>query len=284
MGDDGVAGMVVARDSLGIVRHGRMLQVVDELLFALQLDEEVGPVVVRRKHLASVTDQQASAVGQFALHRQNVGGDFDRRLVAQVMASTKRLVRLAAVVPPQRHRVVLDLAGVVEEMRMLEGNVCGPLGKGKADLRADRIGFLVHGPEGRRLDLCRVIEIERAKRHVDGVAGHVAQRAGTEILPATPVERLVDALLILRLARTLERPHGSRTNPDVPIQGRGNRVFSHRTLHALRPHRAVRPHMNLVHLADEAVLDRLHGATQAVRGAALVAHLRDELSVMGHVP
>ena len=37
-----------------------------------------------------------------------------------------------------------------------------------------------------------------------------------------------------------------------------------------------------MHLSDESVLDRLDRAPQTVRGAALIAHLRNELSLLGH--
>ena len=52
---------------------------------------------------------------------------------------------------------------------------------------------------------------------------------------------------------------------------------------ALRPDRTVGPDVNLMHLPDESVLDGLDRAAQAICGAALVAHLRDELSIFGHL-
>ena len=62
-------------------------------------------------------------------------------------------VRLAAVVPPQCHRIVLDLSVVVEKMRMFEGNVRFALGKVEANFGTDGIRFLVHLAERRRFNL-----------------------------------------------------------------------------------------------------------------------------------
>src|SRR5258707_222027 len=110
-----IAGLAisVARNALRILRHRRVLGVVEELFIALQLDEETGSIIVRRKDHASLANQQAAALGNLALQRDDVGGQFNRWLVAQVMSATGFGVRLAAVVPPQRHRIMLYFSVMV---------------------------------------------------------------------------------------------------------------------------------------------------------------------------
>ena len=149
------------------------------------------------------------------------------------MASAGCGVRLAAVIPPQCHRIVLNLSIVMEQMRMLGGNVRLAFGKVEANFGTDGIRFLVHLPERHRFHDRWVFEIQGTKRHVDRVACHVAQRAGAEILPAAPVERLVNSISILWIWTGLIRPQRSRPNPGIPLQCCWNRIFSQRTVHRL---------------------------------------------------
>src|ERR1039458_10250263 len=79
----------------------------------------------------------------------------------------------------------------------------------KANLGLERVALLVHDRRS-RLDLRRIPQLERTEGHVDGMAGHVPQRAGAEILPPAPVERMIDSrpapILALAFARSLGHP------------------------------------------------------------------------------
>ena len=74
-----------------------------------------------------------------------------------------------------------------------------------------------------------------------------------------------------------------RALPEIPIQVFRNRVGTFRATDALRPNRAVGPHVQLGDVTDEARLDDLHRATESVVGAALVAHLRGHFLLLGHL-
>ena len=65
------------------------------------------------------------------------------------------------------------------------------------------------------------------ERHVDGVASHVAQRAGAEIKPAAPAERMIDVFLV--------GPFLGRSQPDVPAETFGDGIFARWPRDALRP-------------------------------------------------
>ena len=84
------------------------------------------------------------------------------------------------------------------------------LGKVEANFGTDGIRFLVHPAERHRFNFRRVVEIQGAKRHVDRVACHVAQRAGAEILPAAPVERLVNSISIIWI---MDWPYTAASEP-----------------------------------------------------------------------
>ena len=137
------------------------------------------------------------------------------------------------------------------------------------DLRAERIGFLVHRFERDAFDLGRMTEVERAERHVDGVASHVAECAGAEVLPAAPFEGVVNIFL--------ERARRRATEPDVPRERIRHNVGAFGAAHALRPDGAICPDMDFADVADDAALDDFHRAANAIGGAALVAHLRDDI-------
>ena len=57
----------------------------DEFLLALELDEELGAVVVGREEVAVVADQQAAAAGDFVHQGLHVRQDVLGRLVAAVV-------------------------------------------------------------------------------------------------------------------------------------------------------------------------------------------------------
>ena len=105
---------------------------------------------------------------------------------------------------------------MVEKVRMLDGELRLALRKLEANFGADRIRFLVHDAEGRGFNFCGVAKVEGAEGHVDGVAGHVAECAGAEVLPAAPVERLVNSIVNIRIMAAYVRPHRSRSNPKIP--------------------------------------------------------------------
>ena len=98
------------------------------------------------------------------------------------------------------------------------------------------------------------------------MAGHVAERAGAEVPPAAPDEVAVGAVV-----RTVT----ARSEPEVEAQWRRDRLDLLGRLDALRPHRAIGPHVHLAHRADRTAAHRLDTGTQAVHAGALVAHLRD---------
>ena len=168
-------------------------------------------------------------------------------------------VARVAVVPPELER------RQVSALRELEADARG-LGEG---LRVNARGQFA-------LDDVGIAELERAERHVDGVAGHVAQGAGAEIIPAAPLERVIDVLL--------EGPLAGRAEPEIPVQVRRDRVLPARAVQALGPDRAVGPDMQFERFADHARLDDFDGAAQAALGAALVAHLRRQVLLFGQLP
>src|ERR1700691_3165633 len=147
------------------------------------------------------------------------------------MAATEFRVGLASVVPEERRRILLDRLVMVEKMRMVDGNGCLPLGELKANLGPDWIRLLVHLAERHRFNFRRIAKVQGAEWHIDGVARHVAERAGAEILPAAPVKWIVNSIRIFWIMRTLIRSHRSWSNPKIPIQCRRNRVFSQRAIH-----------------------------------------------------
>jgi hypothetical protein len=113
--------MRVARDAFGKLRHRGVLEVVDKFLVVLQLHKETGSVIVRRKDRASIANQQTTAVGNLTAQRDDVGSQFNGRLVAEVMAARGCRVGLAAVIPPECQRILLNLSVMVERMRMSDG-------------------------------------------------------------------------------------------------------------------------------------------------------------------
>src|SRR5262249_997613 len=114
--------VMVARNALRILRHRRVLGVVEVFRIAFQFHEETGSVIIRRKDRAVLTNEQTTAVGNVAEQRDDVGGEFDGWLVTEVVAATGGGIRLSAVVPPECRGIALDLVVAMEEVGMFDGN------------------------------------------------------------------------------------------------------------------------------------------------------------------
>src|SRR6266481_5424243 len=69
----------------------------------------------------------------------------------------------------------------------------------KTDFRFQRIGFLVDS-RTLRFHFSRIAKLECAERHVCGMASHIAQRAGAEILPTAPHKRMINPAFAATLA------------------------------------------------------------------------------------
>src|SRR4051812_29410457 len=99
------------------------------------------------------------------------------------------------------------------------------------------------------------------------MARHVSERAGAEVPPAAPGERMV----VVAIGTLFGRP-----KPEVPIQARGYRLLR-RALDALRPDRPVGPDVHLFDGPECAGADTVGISAHAVASRALVTHLRDDL-------
>jgi len=108
-----------------------------------------------------------------------------------------------------------------------------------------------------------VAEFEGAEWHIDSVASHVAKGAGAEIVPAAPIELMVNLVL--------ETGGMGRAEPDIPSRER-EQDPSQRAIETLRPDGAVGPDVNFARGADDASLNDFDGAAQTRLGAALIAH------------
>ena len=97
---------------------------------------------------------------------------------------------------------------------------------------------------------------------------HVAHRAGAEVLPRAPAERMVGLVV------TGASAPGRSTDPS---RARRARPASRSAGHALRPDRPVGPAVHLAHLPDRAGVEPLLHQPQALFRVALVAHLRHDL-------
>ena len=196
-----------------------LLGIVDvELLHvADDLDALLG-VVAGGVHRGLVADDQAAALARrrhfFAIVilgvERHAGEQLGRRQVA-------------AVVPVHRER------GAAVE-----------LGKLELDLRPLRVAVAVV-PGALGLDRDRVAQVEGHERHVAGVAGHVAQRAGAEVPPAAPGERMIAVAV---------RPLRRRAEPDVPVERRRAPASIGGPALALRPDRAIGPDVDFLDRAD----------------------------------
>ena len=155
-----------------------MLVAGDVLRLALHGHEEAGAVAIRREELAIVPDDERAAGRQLL-----VGRDDFRDPILWRTQRLKGLLRVT-VIPPELERRHVPARGEVE-----------------ADARG-RGERLRKGPGSNfALDDVGVAQVERPEGHVDGVAGHVAQRAGAEVVPAAPFEDVIDILLEWPLGR-----------------------------------------------------------------------------------
>ncbi len=100
-----VPGERIARDDLRDLHDIGMFLVMDEFIVVGQLHKKLLAIIVRGKNLALVADQQARAVRHFAQQRLDVGKQFLRRLVAEVVTVGRAGVGLAAVIPGECDRV-----------------------------------------------------------------------------------------------------------------------------------------------------------------------------------
>ena len=125
------------------------------------------------------------------------------------------------------------------------------------------------------------------------MAGHIAEGARAEVEKSAPAERMIDVLaevprivaLLTGLVRALEVAHLGGGEPGIPVKTVlhlvGGTLGCRGGGETLRPHGTVRPDMNFLDLAEDAGLENLRAAAQAVEGAALVAHLHADAAVAG---
>src|SRR5262249_19715564 len=114
------------------------------------------------------------------------------------------------------------------------------------------------------------------ERHIGRMAGHVAQGPGAKIEPTSPVERMINFLLVWA--------HRCRSQPQIPFEVRRHGVLPWRPANTLRPNWAVAPHIDLPTRTDEPSLNHFHRAAKTVFRAALIAHLCHRLVLPGQLP
>ncbi len=173
---------------------------------------------------------------------------------------------------PQRSEGVNGVAVIPEHFERRQAFTFGEL---EADAGSLGESFRIKARGKFKLDDAGIAELERAERHVDGVARHVAERAGAEVEPAAPFEIVIHILL--------ERAFRRRPEPQIPIERAGDDVRAGRAIQPLRPDGAIGPDVEFARLANDAGVDHLDGAAQTVFGAALVAHLRGQFLLAGEL-
>ena len=129
----------------------------------------------------------------------------------------------------------------------------------------DRDGALAVGVG---LDGHREAKLERPERRIGVVDGHVADRAAAVIPPPAPAEGVIGA------REAVVRARAAPAVPGVRRIARRKRLGLRIRLHALRPHRAVGPAVELLHVAPHARVAQRLVAPHA--RMALVAHLADD--------
>ena len=118
------------------------------------------------------------------------------------------------------------------------------------------------------LDLDREAELEGPERRVRVVHGHVADGTAAVVPPPAPAEGVVGARVAVVRARA------APAVPGVRRIARRKRLGLGEFLHPLRPHRAIGPAVDLLHVPPEVgVAQRL---VAPHTGMALVAHLADD--------
>ena len=243
-------------------------------LLALEGDERLLTVVVGGAEDALGADHEAAGVGHLA-----VLGDHLRHEVGAGL--------LLAVVPVEGHGGQLDALA----------HLGLALGVGELHDGLERVGDLVLAVDHRALGVLHRAKLEAAERQVHRVARHVAEGARAEVEEAAPGERMIHVLAELPGVIDVgaggihveERTLLGGAQPDVPVEGLRNRVARRAAgdvlldVEALRPHGTVRPHVHFLHVAEDAALEDLHVAAEAVAARTLVAHLGDDAVLLGRL-
>ena len=99
--------------------------------------------------------------------------------------------------------------------------------------------------------------------------------------PSAPVPKSHQPAPLEGVVGGMVRPEGGRAEPDVPVERRRDRRDLLGRVDALGPDRPVRPAVDLVDVADGAVPDPFADEARAFAGVALVAHLGDDLGLLG---
>ena len=254
---------------------------VDELRVVVERERARPAVVVLHEHRALRADDVAARVRNRAEGLDDLLHLLGRRLERALAG----LVHVVAVVPVERDGRELDAGADLRIARAV----------GELHDRLRRIGRVVLLLDPDALRVGDVGELQPAERHVHRVARHVAERAAAEVEEAAPREGVVDVLaelpgvVDLRVRRVLveEGARLRRGEPGVPVETLAHRIALRMGLHVvrhaltLRPHGAVRPHVDLRHVAEDAALDDLRAAAHRVERGALVAHLRDDAHLAG---
>src|SRR5665213_1809441 len=128
----------------------------------------------------------------------------------------------------------------------------------------------VHGTRAAR-NFSRVTQLEQFKRRAHNMTAHIAQGAGSELPPATPVKRN-KVINIIGLPR--------RAQPQVPFK-----LFRYcgprcRPRNALGPYRPVGPAINFLNIANQPGLEPLPHGTHTIARSTLIAHLGYHLSLI----
>ena len=119
--------------------------------------------------------------------------------------------------------------------------------------------------KGRAADhTCRILQIKRPIKRVHDMTGHIAQCAGTEIPPATPVPGSINGIV---------RTFPGRADKQVPVQRLGTFHDRFRFLQTLRPDRTIGPAMYLIHISYYTGLYPFRHLAAPVERVALVTHL-----------
>ena len=168
-------------------------------------------------------------------------GDQDAALAEEELAARLRQI-LAGGEEARARRAQVAVAPHHAELGSLAAG-----GEVVLDARRRR-GGLGEGSRGLGGQTVGIAQIVGPERGVHRVAGDVAQRAGAEVPPASPVEGMVGGMV---------RPERSGPEEEVPVQPLRGVVRLARALDRLRPDRAVGPVVDLAHLADHAGLEPL---------------------------
>ena len=118
------------------------------------------------------------------------------------------------------------------------------------------------------------------ERHVwraENVAGHIAERAGAEVIKTAPAERLVEIAakaIGFGPAAHRKRPLVGNAEPQIPVKSGRHGLFLGDLRETLGPDGPIAPGVDLSHTADIAIPDNFRALASAFVGVALIAHLR----------